>query len=332
MNKKVLIITELGMTHNGSASLAKRLIDSAIDSGVDAVKFQMHIFDEESLPDAPSPKYFTSESRKEFFKRTSFTVKQWIDIKNHIKNNGKKFVCSPFSVKAVELLEKIGVDIYKIPSGEVTNTPYLEVVSNTKKPVILSTGMNNWKELDNAVKTITRYNKNLSIMQCTSSYPCSYKEVGLNVIKEMRERYGLPIGLSDHTLTIYASLAAVTLGANIIERHFTIDKKIYGPDAKFSLVPAEMKNLVEGIRNIEIMLNNKVDKNDVSKFKDMKYIFEKSIVSKNNIYKNTIITSDLLDFKKPGDGIRADRIKEVIGKRAKVDIPKNIKILLEHLK
>src|SRR3989339_757630 len=235
MNKKVLIITELGMTHNGSASLAKRLIDSAIDSGVDAVKFQMHIFDEESLPDAPSPKYFTSESRKEFFKSTS-------------------------------------------------------------------------------------------------SYPCSYKEVGLNVIKEMRERYGLPIGLSDHTLTIYASLAAVTLGANIIERHFTIDKKIYGPDAKFSLVPAEMKNLVEGIRNIEIMLNNKVDKNDVSKFKDMKYIFEKSIVSKNNIYKNTIITSDLLDFKKPGDGIRADRIKEVIGKRAKVDIPKNIKILLEHLK
>jgi len=332
MLNKVLIIAELGMTHNGSVSLAKKLINSAVDCGVDAVKFQMHIFDEESLPDAPSPKYFTNESRKEFFKRTSFTEEQWIGIKKHIKDKRKKFVCSPFSIKAVKSLEKIGVDIYKIPSGEVTNTPYLEIVAKTKKPIILSTGMNNWKELDSAVKTINKYNKNLFIMQCTSSYPCKYEEVGLNVIKEMQARYKMPVGLSDHTLTIYASFAAVTLGAKIIEKHFTTHKNLYGPDAKFSLEPNEMKNLVEGIRNIEIMLNNKVDKDDIIKFKDMKFIFEKSIVSKKYIKKGTVITSDLLDFKKPGDGIRADRMKEIIGKKVKVDIPGNTMILLEHVK
>lgn len=329
--KRVFIIAEIGMNHNGSLALAKELVDAAVASRVDAIKFQTHIFAAESLPDAPAPKYFTTETRKDFFERTAFVEEQWKELKEYVKIKGVDFISSPFSIEAIDLLERVGVDAYKVPSGEVTNVVYLEAMAKTGRPIFLSTGMNNWAEIDRAVKTIMQFNEKLAILQCTSSYPCNYNEVGLNVIQEIKHRYNLPVGLSDHTLTIFASLAAVSLGAKIIERHFTLSRKLYGPDATFSLEPDEMKLLVQGIRAIEIMISSNVDKNDIAKLSEIKKVFEKSIVTKIFIPQGTIITRDMLTYKKPGDGIRADKVDEIIGKVAKINIKENTKILKEYL-
>ena len=326
MFERVFIIAEIGMNHDGSIGQAKAFVDAAAECGVDAVKFQTHIFEAESLPDAPAPKYFTSESREAFFKRTAFTEQQWKDLKDHVESKGVKFISSPFSIEAIEMLERIDVDIYKVPSGEVTNLPYLEAMAQTGKPVILSTGMSSWDEIERAVATITRYNNQLAILQCTSSYPCGYDEVGLNIINEMKEKYKLPVGLSDHTLSIFASLAAVTSGAKIIERHFTLSKKLYGPDAKFSLIPEEMKQLVEGVRGVEVMLNNRVDKDEkAGTLTEMKMIFEKSLVSSGSLSVGTIIEKEHLACKKPADGISADQYMQVMGKKLKIDVNKDHK-------
>lgn len=326
MFEKTFIIAEIGMNHDGSLGQAKRFIDAAAECGVDAVKFQTHIFNAESLPEAPVPKYFTSENRKDFFERTAFTETQWKDLQGHTESKGLAFISSPFSIEAIELLERINVGMYKVPSGEVTNIPYLEVIAKTGKPILLSTGMSNWTEIGNAITTITRFNNKLAILQCTSSYPCNYEDVGLNIIKEMMERHRLPVGLSDHTLTIFASLAAVTLGAKIIERHFTLSKKLYGPDAKFSLEPDEMKLLVEGIRSTEIMLMHKVDKDKKAELlKDMKLIFEKSIVSACDLSSGTTLKENHLSCKKPGDGMPPKFYKEIVGRKLKRDVKKNCK-------
>jgi sialic acid synthase SpsE len=324
--KKTFIIAEIGMNHDGSFGQAKALVKAAADSGVDAVKFQMHIFDAESLPDAPAPPYFTDETRREFFNRTAFTPKQWAAIKDYCEECNVNFVCSPFSIEAVELLESIGTEIYKIPSGEVTNVPYLEKLAQTGRTIILSSGMSNFEELDLAVKTISKWNSDLIILQCSSRYPCSYEDVGMNVLEEMKSRYDLPVGLSDHTLTIFASLHAVGRGACVIERHFTISRMMYGPDARFSLEPEDMKRLCDGIRATEIILQSNVDKNDIADFSRMKMIFEKSIVSKNQIKSGELITPSNITTKKPGNGIPATQYHEILGKKVIRDIPANVMI------
>jgi N-acetylneuraminate synthase len=224
------------------------------------------------------------------------------------------FLSSPFSEAAVDLLEMIGMAKYKIPSGEVTNLPMLEKIALLGKPVILSSGMSSWDELDSAVEVIRRQHSQLTVLQCTSEYPCPYEDVGLNVMQEMAERYNLPIGLSDHTLTNYASFAAVTLGATVIEKHFTFSRKMYGSDAKHSLEPAEMVDLVQGIRAIEVMKSNRVDKTRVDRFQEMKDIFEKSLVAEVDIPAGTILSHEQIGIKKPGTGISAARLNEFLGK------------------
>ncbi|MGH6802388.1 MAG: N-acetylneuraminate synthase family protein, partial [Methyloceanibacter sp.] len=222
MSIGVVIIAEVGSVHDGSFGNAQRLIDVAAECGADVVKFQTHIASAETLRDAPMPPYFTGEPRYEYFERTAFTLEQWEALKAHCEGLQVEFLSSPFSVEAVELLEKIGVRRYKVPSGEVTNLPYLEVVAQTGKPVLLSSGMSNWAELDAAVDTMLRHHDRLTVLQCTSEYPCPPERVGLNVMMEMRARYKLPVGLSDHTRTNYAAYAAVVLGASVIEKHFTL--------------------------------------------------------------------------------------------------------------
>lgn len=322
--KKVSTIAEIGMSHDGSLGQAKAFIDAAAETGVDAVKFQTHIAEAETLKNAPTPPYFTDEPRYEYFKRTAFDLEQHVILKNHAESKGLEFISSPFSLEAIELLEKVGVMTYKIPSGEVTNLPLLERVAKTGKKILLSSGMSSYSELDEAVNTILRHNKNLVILQCTSKYPCPFEGVGLNLLEEFKKRYKLPVGLSDHTPGIYASLAAVVLGATVIEKHFTISKKLYGPDAKYSLEPHEFKQLVEGIRAIEAMLENPVRKDDMAKeLGQMKETFEKSIVSAVDIPAGTVITENLLTAKKPGGGIPTKDINKVIGKKAKIDIAKD---------
>ena len=320
---RTLIIAEIGSTHDGSFGNAQRLIDVATECGADAVKFQTHIASAETLRDAPMPPYFTGEPRYEYFERTAFSLEQWQALKAHCGERGVEFLSSPFSIEAVEFLEQVGVARYKIPSGEVTNLPYLEVVAQTGKPVLLSSGMSSWAELDEAVNTILRYHDNLTVLQCTSEYPCPYEHVGLNVMLEMKERYELPVGLSDHTLTNYAAYAAAVLGASVIEKHFTLSRRMYGSDAKHSLEPSEFADLVRGIRAIETMLANPVDKNDVERFRVMKQTFEKSLVSLVDIPAGAIITHEMIGMKKPGTGLPARRYKEVVGRRAVRSIPAN---------
>jgi N,N'-diacetyllegionaminate synthase len=322
--QSVQIIAEVGSVHDGSFGNALKLIEAAAKCKVDAVKFQTHIASAETLPDAPMPPYFKGEPRFEYFDRTGFSKAQWITIKKHCEDHGVRFLSSPFSIEAVELLEEIGADWYKIGSGEVTNIPMLDFIGSTGKHVILSSGMSTWEELDQAVEAIQKHHNNITILQCTSSYPCEYEDVGLNIMLEMKERYGLPVGLSDHTLTLYASLAAVTLGATIIERHFAYSRMMYGSDALHSLEPAEMTDLVQGVRAIETMQATKVDKDHIAnRMGMMKDIFEKSVVSVVDIPADTRITADMIAVKKPGTGIPARRLDEIIGTTSVRSIPAN---------
>jgi N-acetylneuraminate synthase len=236
-------------------------------------------------------------------------------------DRGLLFLSSPFSLEAVELLESIGMAQYKIPSGEVTNLPLLDAVARTGKPVLLSSGMSSWSELDAAVAALRRHHDRISVLQCTSEYPCAYEQVGLNVMLEMRQRYGLPVGLSDHTLDNYAVFAAVTLGASVVEKHLTFSRKMYGSDARHSLEPREFAELVSGVRAIETMLSSRVDKHDVRRFARMKEIFQKSVTSRVDIPAGAILSREMLALKKPGTGIPAARLDDVLGQTAARAIP-----------
>jgi N-acetylneuraminate synthase len=312
---RVQVIAEIGSVHDGSFGNAIKLIQAARESGADAVKFQTHIAEAETLRNAPAPSYFTAEPRFEYFKRTAFTAAQWLKLKQHCSDTGVMFLSSPFSEEAVDLLENIGVEQYKIPSGEVTNIRLIEKIASLRKPVLLSSGMSSWSELDRAVETVRKHHGRLTVLQCTSEYPCPHEQTGLNVMLEMRERYAVPVGLSDHTLTIFASLAAVTLGAAVIEKHFTFSRSMYGSDAANSLEPSEFAEMVRGIRAIEEMLANPVNKDDVARFKTMKETFEKSIVALVDIPAGARLTADMIGIRKPGVGVPAAQWNDVIGKR-----------------
>lgn len=322
----VFVIAEIGSVHDGSFGNALALVDAAAASGADAVKFQTHIADAETLPDAPSPAYFTSESRIEYFTRTGFTLTQWKGLKARCDERGVMFLSSPFSEEAVELLEQVGLQRYKIPSGEVSNIPLIERIAALRKPVIVSSGMSSWDELDRAVAAVRRVHQDVTVLNCTSEYPCPDEHVGLNVMLEMRTRYGVPVGLSDHTLAPYASLAAVALGATVIEKHFTFSRLMYGSDARHSMEPGEFADMVRGIRAIERMLAAPVDKADVSRFASMKQIFEKSIVARAALDAGAVITREMLAFKKPGDGIPAAAVDDVVGRRTRRPIAANTRI------
>jgi N,N'-diacetyllegionaminate synthase len=316
-DNKCLIISEVGSIHDGSLGNSMKFIEMLSEFGSDFIKFQTHIAEAETLKDAPMPPYFKGEARFDYFKRTGFTKDQWIKLKNDCEQHNIGFMSSPFSLEAVELLEEIGTSHYKIASGEVTNTGLLTYIAQTRKPVIISSGMSSWEELDAAINTFLKYHNQITVLQCTSSYPCSYNDVGLNIMLEMKSRYELPVGLSDHTLTPYASYAAVCLGASIIEKHVTFSRRMYGSDAKHSMEPEEFKDLIDGIRAIEKILTSEVDKNEMAdKMSNMKRIFEKSIVSITEIPKGTPISREMIGVKKPGTGIPPTRIQSIIGKKA----------------
>ena len=312
---KTQIIAEIGANHEGSLQSAMQFVYMAAEIGVDVVKFQCHIAEAETLEDAPSPPYFNSkETRTEFFKRTAFTKEEMRQLKAYAESMDVKYLCSPFSLEAVDLLEDIGVYAYKIPSGEVTNIPLLEKIAKTDKPVYLSSGMSNLNELDKAVETLG--SKKLTLMQCSSIYPCPNDKVGLNMIRELGERYHRPVGFSDHTLDNYAAFAAVALGAVAIEKHFTLTNDVRSPDASFSLTPDKFAEMIEGIRRIEETIQP-IDKNDIDEYKEMRHIFTKSIVISTDIQKGTPISADMIVFKKPGDGLSPKYSKTIIGKKTK---------------
>ncbi len=321
---KVCVIAEIGSVHDGSFGNAVRLIDAAAAAGADVVKFQTHIAEAETLRDAPMPPYFRGEPRYEYFQRTGFTREQWMALKAHCGATGVEFISSPFSIEAVELLEQVEVARYKVGSGEVSNVPMLEAIGQTGKPVVVSSGMSSWNELDEAVNVLLRHHDRITLLQCTSEYPCPYEEVGLNVMLEMRDRYRLPVGLSDHTLTIHAPVVAVALGACMIEKHLTFSRLMYGSDARHSLEPGEFRSMVDGIRAAEVLISTSVNKDATAdRLRTMKDIFEKSVVAAVDIAAGVILAPHMLAVKKPGTGIPARRLKDLVGRRTSKAIPRN---------
>lgn len=325
------LIAEIGSVHDGSFGNACNLIEAAAECGATAVKFQTHIAEAETLPSAPMPAYFKGEPRMEYFRRTAFTEPQYRELAVVAAAAGVQFLSSPFSLEAVDLLERLGMPLYKVPSGEVTNLPLLERLAATGKPVLLSSGMSDWRELDAAV-AVLRSGGPLTVMQCSSLYPCPPEKVGLNVMREMGERYGLPVGLSDHTLGPAAAVAAAALGAVVIEKHFTFSRLMYGSDARHSMEPGEFRALAGALREVSAMLGGPVDKADASAYAGMKVTFEKSIVLARDLPAGAKLTRADLAFKKPGDGIPAAEHALVAGQTLAAPRPANHQLAWDDLR
>jgi N-acetylneuraminate synthase len=323
MNSNTYIIAEIAQAHEGSLGIAHSYIDVLAETGVDAIKFQTHIAEAESSSQDQFRVNFSYEdlTRYDYWKRMEFTPEQWAGLKQHCEEKGMEFISSPFSIAAVELLEKLDVKKYKIGSGELTNYLMLDAIAKTKKPIILSSGMSDWNELDETINFLKPYGNELSLLQCTTAYPTPPEKWGLTAIEEMKNRYQFPVGYSDHSADIFACLAATTLGASILEFHVVFDHNMFGPDAKASLNINQVKQLVKGVRAIEISMQNNHLKNDASSFNTLKTMFGKTLAVNKNLPQGHIIAISDLESKKPGDqGIPAKEFQRVIGKQLKHDL------------
>jgi N,N'-diacetyllegionaminate synthase len=321
-----LIVAEVAQAHDGSLGMALAFIDAIADAGADAVKFQTHIAAAESTPEEPWRIKFSQQdaTRYDYWKRMEFTEEQWFGLKHRADERGLIFLSSPFSFEAVDLLSRVGVAAWKVPSGETANTPMLDQMIETGLPIILSTGMSNLDEIDGAVNRIKEAGVPLVVLQCTTAYPCPPEKVGINLISFFRKRYGCSVGLSDHSGTIYPGLAAVALGIQMLEVHVTFSRELFGPDVPASITTAELKQLVEGIRFIEKMTANPVDKEKIAReFGELRSMFTKSIVARKNLSAGTLLKTDDLTLKKPGTGIPAARLPELIGCRLKRPVKAN---------
>jgi N,N'-diacetyllegionaminate synthase len=315
---KPFVIAEIGQAHEGSLGIAHSYIDALASTGVDAVKFQTHIAEAESSEFEPFRIQFSYEdnTRLDYWRRTEFTEEQWIGLKAHCDRAGLEFISSPFSNRAVELLERLGVQKYKIGSGEINNLLMLEKVARTGKAVILSSGMSTWSEIENAVQFLSAFGIKPAVLQCTTAYPTSPEQWGLSLIPEMKRRLNLPVGFSDHSGDIYASLAATALGAEILEFHTVFDKRMFGPDSIASITIEEIKNLVSGVRAIALSLTSPVDKAIDGATEDLRKIFGKSLAVNRDLPAGYTLTADDLEAKKPqGRGIDAASYKHVEGKK-----------------
>jgi len=316
------LIAEIAQAHDGSLGLLHSYIDAVAATGVQAIKFQMHIAEAESSIHEPFRIKFSYEdqTRFDYWKRMGFTLGQWHGIKRHCDDAGLDFICSPFSNMAVDWLEEIGVKTYKIGSGEVSNFLMLERIARTGKPLILSSGMSNMDELDAAVAFLKERNVDFSILQCTTAYPTTPENYGLNVMAELRKRYGVPIGFSDHSARVATGIAAVALGAEILEFHVVFDRDMFGPDAKASLTLSETEQLVRDVRDIARAISHPVDKNDQENVAPLKKIFEKSLAVNKPLPAGHVLDFDDLEAKKPsGFGIPATDFREVIGRKLRQD-------------
>lgn len=318
MIEPCMIVAEVAQGHDGSLGTAHAYIDAAARAGADAVKFQTHIAAAESTPSEPWRVRFSLQdpSRYDYWKRMEFTEEQWRGLRDHAVEMGVQFVSSPFSVAAVELLDRIEVDIFKVASGEVSNRSMLERIVETRRPVVLSSGMSAFAELDDAVAIARRGGSEPTVLQCTTAYPCPPERLGLNVLAELRARYGLPVGFSDHSGTIFAGLAAATLGISMLEIHVTFSRDSFGPDVVASITFDELRSLVEGIRFIEAALAHPVVKDELSdELAPLKALFAHSIVAARDLPVGHTITPQDLAFKKPGSGVSPDRAPELLGRR-----------------
>lgn len=317
----MLIIAEAGVNHNGDLNLAKKLIEQAAKAGADVVKFQTFKAEDCVSIKAKKAKYqlentAKDESQLEMIKKLELSREAHFELMKHCKKHNIAFLSTPFDLESVAFLQSLNLSYFKIPSGEITNLPYLKAVARCKKKVLLSTGMANLAEIEAALEILRKNGtRDITLLHCTTEYPAPFEEVNLNAIKTLKEAFKLKVGYSDHTKGIVAALGAVALGAVVIEKHFTLDKTMEGPDHKASLEPSELKELCEGIRTLEKALGNGIKKASKSEAKNI-IIARKSLVAKREIQKGEKFSEQNLTTKRPGSGISAMRYEEYLGKRA----------------
>lgn len=314
------IIGEVGLAHDGSLGVAHAFIDAVAKAGADAVKFQTHLAEAESTPVEPFRVRGSRQdaTRYEYWKRTAFTEGQWRELVAHAASRGLCFLSSPFSVEAVDLLARVGVPAWKIASGQVSDRPMFERIASTGLPVLLSTGMSPLSEIDAAVAAVTSRGLPLLVFQTTSLYPTPPERVGLNLIPLFRERYRCPVGLSDHSGTIWPGVAAAAGGIDMLEVHVTFSREMFGFDVSASLTTGELALLVQGVRFIEAMRVAAVDKDRMAEeLRSMRAIFSKSVVVRTDLQAGSILQERHLIAKKPGTGIPPERMPELIGRRVR---------------
>lgn len=329
----MLIIGEVGQAHDGSLGTAHCYIDAIADAGADAVKFQTHIAEAESTADEPWRVKFSpqDERRIDYWRRMEFTPEQWSGLQRHAEERGLIFLSSPFSIEAVELLENLGIEGWKVASGELRNDPMLDAIAATKKPVLLSTGMSDWAEIDRAVARLRpNGDEPLAMFQCTSAYPCPPETIGLNLVAEIAQRYECPAGLSDHSGTPFPVLAGAALGMQLAEVHVTLSRRSFGPDVPASLTVKELTQLVVGVRATEAMLANPVDKQaQADKMAPMRALFQRSLVASRDLDRGHVLEQSDLIAKKPATGLAPEHLPELVGRTLRRSLLADERIALE---
>jgi N,N'-diacetyllegionaminate synthase len=314
---KTLLVAEIGLGHDGSLGLAHSYVDAVAEAGADAVKFQAHLAPDESTKDEEFRVPFSYEdaSRYEYWQRTGFSPEQWQDLAEHAREMGLLFLCSPFSLGAAKMLEDLGVPAWKVASGELANQPLLEYMAGTKKPMIISSGMSSWAELDQVMAFCKKRGGELALLQCSSAYPVKLNQVGLNVMEEMARRYQVPVGLSDHSGTPFPSLAAMARGAALVEVHAVFSKQMFGPDSMASLTLEELAFLAQA-RDGFHQMDTPLDKDAFAQgMAGMKELFGRSLALRRGGQAGLLLTEEHLTLKKPGSGILPSEINKVVGRR-----------------
>lgn len=324
----IFIIAEAGVNHNGDLSLAKKLVDEAAVCGADAIKFQTFKACNLVTKGAKQANYQINNLRQEtsqfhMLKKLELSYKEYIELKNYCDIKKIMFLSSPFDLESVDFLNNIGMSIFKIPSSEIDNVPYLRKIAKLKKRVILSTGMSNLSDIEFAINLFKdNGTKDITVLHCNTDYPTKMEEVNLLAMETIKNAFKLPVGYSDHTKGIEIAIAAAALGAKVIEKHFTLNKNMDGPDHKASLEPCELKNMVKAIRNIEIALGDGIK--DITPSEKINAIVgKKSLVAKVYIKSKEVLTEENVCLKRPGTGIPGQYWDFIIGKKAKRDFNKD---------
>jgi N,N'-diacetyllegionaminate synthase len=314
---RCLVIGEVALSHDGSLGLAHKFVDAIADAGADAVKFQTHIAAAESTPAEPFRVAFSRQdaSRYDYWRRMEFSEDEWRGLAEHCAQRQVLFISSPFSIEAVDLLARVGQPLWKIASGEVSNTALLDRVLDTGAPVVLSSGMSPLAETDAAVARVKARGRQAGVMQCTTAYPCPPERVGLNLLPVYRQRYGCWVGLSDHSATIFPGLAGAALGLDLLEVHVALSREMFGPDVVASVTTSELRQLVEGVRFIETMRANPVDKdNSARDTEPLRRLFTRSVVARRALPAGAVLAAADLAIKKPGTGLPPERLADLIGR------------------
>jgi len=328
---KVFIIAEAGVNHNGSIDTAFKLIDAAKNAGVDAVKFQTFSTKSTISKNAQKADYQkeatgNTENQFEMIKKLELTGEDHLKLIEYCKKKGIEFLSTPFDIESIRLLEELGITLYKIPSGEITNLPYIREIAKCNKPIIMSTGMSSLSEIEQALDILVENGisrNNVTILHCNTEYPTSMRDVNLKAMNTIKNSFpGVKVGYSDHTLGFEVPIAATALGATILEKHFTLSRTMAGPDHRASLEPNELKDMVNAIRNIEIAMGSGIKKPSASELKN-KPIARKSIVAKFKIKQGDVFTIENLAIKRPGNGISPMRWDETLGRKAIRDFEKD---------